>query len=324
MRTLLAWLASTVVAAVGVAAYAQTPPADATQFPSQTVRIIVPFSAGSITDLLARTISDRLADMWQQQVIVENRPGIAGTAAAAKMAADGHSLLLVSNGHATVGTLNKNLSFDPVKDFSGVIQLASVPLFLVVPPDFPARSLREFIAAVKAKPGAYNFASSGTGSTAYTSALLFNREAGINLVHVPYKGAPESMTSIMRGDAHLFFAGTSISLDLVQTNKVRALAITPRRVVVMPEVPTVAEAGVPSYSYDAWFGLLAPAGTPRATINRINRDVAKVLQLSEVRTTLAAQGVEPVFDTAEKFDELIRSDTDRFAKILRDTGMLGN
>jgi tripartite-type tricarboxylate transporter receptor subunit TctC len=176
-------------AAVSAPALGQSP---ADSYPSQLVRIVVPFSAGSATDLLARTVGDQLAERWKQQVIVENRPGMAGTAAVAKSAADGYTLMLTSNGHTVAGILNKNLPFDPVKDFSGVSQVASVPLVLIVYPELPAKTLKEFIALAKSKPGSFNFASPGLGSTTFIAGALFKTAAKIDLVHVPYKGAPES------------------------------------------------------------------------------------------------------------------------------------
>ena len=183
-------------------ALAQTP--ENASYPSQTVRLVVPFSAGSVTDLLARSIGDKLSERWGQQVIVENRPGIPGTASVAKAAADGHTFMLTSNGHTVAAVLNKNLPFDPIRDFCGVTQVASVPLVLIAPPELPVKTLKELVALAKDKPGTLNFASSGLASTAYISGELFKQTARINIVHVPYKGAPESLTGIMRSEfAHV-------------------------------------------------------------------------------------------------------------------------
>jgi tripartite-type tricarboxylate transporter receptor subunit TctC len=193
-------------------------------YPGQAVRLVVPFSAGSVTDLLARIIGEKLGERWGQQLIVENRPGIPGTASVAKSAPDGYTLMLTSNGHTVAAVLNKNLPFDPVREFSGVTQVASVPLVLIVPPDLPATTLRELVALAKDRPGALNFASSGLASTAYISGELFKQTAKIDIVHVPYKGAPESLTGIMRADSHMFFAGINIALDLIQSGKVRPSA----------------------------------------------------------------------------------------------------
>jgi tripartite-type tricarboxylate transporter receptor subunit TctC len=296
-----------------------------TDYPNQPVRMVVPFSAGSVTDLLARSIGDKLSERWRQQVIVENRPGIPGTASVAKSAPDGLTLMLTSNGHTVAAVLNKSLPFDPVKDFAGVTQVASVPLVLIVPPDLPAKSLRELIALAKEKPGTLNFASSGLASTAYVSGELLKQTAKLDIVHVPYKGAPESLTGIMRSDSHMFFAGINIALDLIQSGKVHPLAVaTSKRIASLPSVPTFAEAGMPEFEYDAWFGIMAPANTPGAVLDKVSRDVDAILQLPDVRKRLESQGVITVVSTPQKFDMLIRSDTERFGKMLREAGVAAN
>jgi tripartite-type tricarboxylate transporter receptor subunit TctC len=296
-----------------------------TDYPNQPVRMVVPFSAGSVTDLLARSIGDKLSERWGQQVIVENRPGIPGTASVAKSAPDGLTLMLTSNGHTVAAVLNKSLPFDPVKDFAGVTQVASVPLVLIVPPDLPAKSLRELIALAKEKPGTLNFASSGLASTAYVSGELLKQTAKLDIVHVPYKGAPESLTGIMRSDSHMFFAGINIALDLIQSGKVHPLAVaTSKRIASLPSVPTFAEAGMPEFEYDAWFGIMAPASTTAAVLDKVSRDVDAILQLPDVRKRLESQGVITVVSAPQKFDMLIRSDTERFGKMLREAGVAAN
>jgi tripartite-type tricarboxylate transporter receptor subunit TctC len=238
---------------------------------------------------------------------------------------DGLTLMLTSNGHTVAAVLNKNLPFDPVKDFSGVTQVASVPLVLIAPPDLPAKSLRELVALAKNKPGTLNFASSGLASTAYVSGELLKQTAKLDIVHVPYKGAPESLTGIMRSDSHMFFAGINIALDLIQSGKVHPLAVaTSKRIASLPSVPTFAEAGMPEFEYDAWFGIMAPANTPAAVLDKISRDVDAILQLPDVRKRLESQGVITVVSTPQKFDMLIRSDTERFGKMLREAGVAAN
>jgi len=294
-------------------------------YPNQMVRMVVPFSAGSITDGFARILADKLTIVWKQQVIVENRAGLAGTTGVAKSAPDGYTLMLTSNGHTVAAVLNKSVPFDPVRDFAGVTQVASVPLVLIAPPDLPAKSLKELIALAKEKPGTLNFASSGLASTAYVSGELFKQTAGINIVHVPYKGAPESLTGIMRSDSHMFFAGINIALDLIQSGKVQPLAVaTSKRIATLPNVPTFAEAGMPEFAYDAWFGIMAPANTPGAILGKVSRDVAAVLQMPDVQKRLESQGVVTVVSTPQAFDALIRSDTERFGKMLRDAGVAAN
>ena len=293
-------------------------------YPSQMVRIVVPFSPGSATDLLARALSDKLGERWKQQVVVENRPGLAGTTSVAKgSAADGYTLMLTSNGHTVAGVLNKNLQFDPVKDFAGITPIASVPLVMIVNPELPAKNLKEFIDLAKAKPGTLNFASPGLGSSTFIAGALFRHAAGLNLVHVPYKGAPESNMSVVRGDAHLYFTPANTAQELMQSGKVRALAVaTDSRVASMPDVPTLKEAGVPDFSYASWFGLMAPAGTPAAIIDKINKDVADILKDPALQDRMAKQGgVVVMHSSPAKFDEMIRSDTARYSKLFQDAGL---
>ncbi len=298
-------------------AFAQTSSVNPAQpFPNQTVRIVVPVSAGSTADILARTLADKLTQVWNQPVIVENRPGIAGTASVAKAAADGYTIMLTANGHAAIGHLNKNLSFNPVKDFVGVAQVALIPLVLVVPLTLPATTLKDVIALAQAKPGTLNFASAGPGSTSHLAGEVFKRTANIDISHVPYRGA-ESLTSIVRGDTHLNFVPVTVALDLIQTGKLRPIAVVSRsRISTLPDLPTFEEAGLPEFQYDAWFGLLAHAKTPRSIIDQISQETGKILQLPELKTRLSQQGVEIVFNASDQFDEIIRRDTSRFEKIL--------
>src|ERR1700754_1240047 len=190
-------------------------------YPNQVVRIVVPFSAGSITDGLARILADKLADLWKQQVIVENRPGLPGTTAVAKSAPDGYTLMLTSNGHTIANAINKSIQFDPVKDFAGVSRVAAVPLVAIVPPDFPGKTLKDFIAAANEKPGQLNFSSAGIASTSYLSAEIIKQEGKINIVHVPYNGAPEATTAVMRNDVQMYFAPIPATKDLSAAGKVK-------------------------------------------------------------------------------------------------------
>ena len=224
----------------------------------------------------------------------------------AKSAPDGYTLMLTSNGHTVAGVVNKNLPFDPVKEFAGVTQVASVPLVLIVPPDLPAKTLKEFIELAKGRPGTLNFSSAGLASTAYISGELFKQTAKLDIVHVPYKGAPESPTGIMRSDSHMFFAGINIALDLIQSGKVQALAVAaPKRLATLPNVPTFAEAGMPEFEYDAWFGIMAPASTPIAIRTKVSQDVATILRIAEVQKRLESQGVVTVVNAPQEFDALI-------------------
>jgi tripartite-type tricarboxylate transporter receptor subunit TctC len=291
-------------------------------YPNQMVRIVVPFSAGSITDGLARILADKLAEIWKQQVIVENRAGLPGTTSVAKAAPDGYTLMLTSNGHTIAGVINKNLQFDPVKDFAGVSQVAAVPMVMIVPPDFPAKTLKEFIAMAKEKPGQLNFSSAGVASTSFLSAEIMRQNANVNMVHVPYKGAPEAVTAVVRGDAQMYFAPIPSAQELGQAGKVRVMAInSATRVPQLPDTPTVAESGLPDYKYESWFGVLAPAGTPKPILTKVSQDIAKALAMADVKQKLEVQGSIPAPNTPEQFDAIIKGDTERYGKILRDAGV---
>lgn len=295
----------------------------AQNYPNQVVRLVVPFSAGSATDTLARAIAEKLSGTWKQQVVVENRPGLAGTTAAAKSAPDGYTLMLTSNGHTVAGAVNKNLQFDPVKDFSGVTQVATVPLVLIINPDVPAKNLGEFLAYAKANPGKLNFASPGLGSSTFIAGALFKDATKLDIVHVPYKGAPESVTSVIRGDAHMYFNPANVSMELMESGKVRAIAVaTAKRIPNMPKVPTLDEAGLKGFSYDSWFGIMAPAGTPKAIIDKVNKDTIAVLQDKALQERLAKQGgITVVTTTPAQFDNIIKADTERYTKIFQAAGI---
>jgi tripartite-type tricarboxylate transporter receptor subunit TctC len=294
--------------------------AAAQAYPTQPVKIVVPFSAGSATDLLARIVADKLPERWnQQQVIVENRPGVAGTAGVATSAADGHTLMVTSNGHTITPLLNRNLPFDPVKSFAGITQLATVPLVLIVPTALPAKTLKEFVELAKSQPGKFNYSSAGPASTTFIAGTLFKLSAKIDVQHVPYRGAPEAVTAVVRGDAQMYFTPANVGVDLIQSGQVRALAVaTPKRLPNLPDVPTFAEAGMPELTYDSWFGLMAPAGTPKPVIEKINRDVVAILQVPDTQARLEKTGVTPMSTTVEKFDAMIKADTATYAEKLKD------
>jgi tripartite-type tricarboxylate transporter receptor subunit TctC len=317
MRSLRSFLLGiAALAVIGGSASAQG------DYPNQLVRIVVPFSAGSITDGLARIVADKLATVWKQQVIVENRAGLPGTTSVAKAPPDGYTLMLTSNGHTIAGVINKNLTFDPVKDFAGVTQVAAVPMVMIVPPDFPAKTLKEFLQMAKDKPGQLNFSSAGVASTSFLSAEIMRQAASVNMVHVPYKGAPEAVTAVVRGDAQMYFAPIPSAQELGASGKVRVMAInSAKRVPQLPDTPTVAESGLPDYKYESWFGVLAPAGTPKPILDKISKDIAQVLAMADVKEKLEVQGSIPAPNTPEAFDAIIKSDTERYGKIMRDAGV---
>ena len=294
-------------------------------YPAQTVTIVVPFGAGSITDSLARVLADKLGNMWKQSVVVENRPGLPGTTAVAKAAPDGYTLMLTSNGHTIAGVINKGLQFDPVKDFAGVTVIASVPLVAIIPADYPAKTLKEFIAAANAAPGKLNFSSAGIASTSYLSAEIFRQSAKIDMLHVPYKGVPDATTAVIRGDVQMYFAPIPNAQELSIAGKVRAIAInTEKRSPQLPDVPTIAEAAVPGYKYESWFGMMAPTGTPKAVLAKVSQDIAQALKMPDVVEKLTTFGSIPAPTSPEQFDAIIKSDTERYGKVLKDAGVAAN
>jgi tripartite-type tricarboxylate transporter receptor subunit TctC len=290
-------------------------------YPNQRVTIIVPFGAGSVTDIMARILADDLTKRWGQQVIVENRAGLPGTVAVAKAPADGYTLMLTSNGHTVSGLVNKNLSFDPIKDFSGITRVSSAPLYLITNPEVPARNLKDLIALAKSKPGTLNFSSPGLASTTFIAGALFRKAAGLDLVHVPFKSAPDAVTAVVRGDAQMYFAPVNLSKAMAEAGKVIAIAsATAKRLEEMPSVPTFTEAGLP-YVYDSWFGLMTQSGVPRPIINKINKDVTDSLKSADVAAKLKAQFVIPVMDTPEAFDKIIRDETANLAVVFKEAGV---
>ncbi len=298
---------------------AQTAPAQ--NYPNQVVRIVVPFSAGSITDGLARILADKLTEMWKQQVIVENRPGLPGTTAVAKSTPDGYTLMLTSNGHTIAAATNKNIQFDPVNDFAGITRVASVPLVVVVPTSFPAKTLSEFIAIAKQKPGQLNFSSAGVASTTFLCLEIMRQTAGIDLLHVPYKGLPEATTAVIRNDVQIYVVTIPNAQELSAAGKLKPIAIdTPHRMPQLPDVPTVAET-LPHFKYESWFGVFAPAGTPAPILAKVSADIGAVLQMPDVKDKLLSQGSVPAPTMPAEFDAINRADTDRYGKILRDAGI---
>jgi tripartite-type tricarboxylate transporter receptor subunit TctC len=293
-------------------------PAYSQGFPSQRVTIVVPFGAGSITDIMARIIAEDATKKWGQQVIVENRLGLPGTIGVARATPDGTTLLLTSNGHTAIGYINKNLSIDPLKDFVGISRLSTVPMYLIVHPDVPAKNLKELIDLAKARPGTLNYATPGLGSGSFIAAALFKKTTGIDIVHIPYKGAPEAMTAAMRGDAHMYFTPLNLTDELVLTGKIRAMAsLTDRRMPELPNVPTFKEAGV-NFDHTPWYGLLAPARVPRPVIDKINRDVVDIIKSPSVQAKLKSQFLIGITDTPDQFDRLIREDTASLADVFKD------
>ena len=289
-------------------------------YPTRPVRMLVPFSAGSQTDILARWIGEKIIESSGQQVVVDNRPSAGGTIASQYMLAanpDGHTLMMVSTGHAGNATLYSKLPYDTVKDFSGVTRVASVPNILAVSPSLGPKSVKELIAYAKARPGQINFSSAGIGSGTQINGEMFRLAAGFDATHVPYKGAVESLNDAMTGRVQFTFSPVLVSQGLVKAGKVLALAVsTANRSPLFPDLPTVAEAGIPGFDYDQWYGLLAAANTPRPVVNLVNREVVRVLNLPDIKERMLTQGATPAPTSPEEFDAFIRSEVKRFAKIL--------
>lgn len=284
-------------------------------YPNRPVRIIVPFGAGSLSDILARIVAEGLSNHWKQQVVIENKPGISGTAFAAKEAPDGYTLMITSNGHTVIGLVNKNLPFDPVKDFTGITRIGTIPMSLIVNLGVAANNLQELLALAKVSPGKLNYASPGVASTAYIAAALFQQAAKIDIMHIPYKSAPDSLTAVLRNDAQLYFAAVNLASEMVESGKVHAIAMaTKERVPQMSKVPTFRESGL-DFVYDAWFGLMAPAGVKPELLEQINRDAVKVLQSPDLIAKMKQQAAVVIFDKLGEFDKVIRDDTARMATI---------
>jgi tripartite-type tricarboxylate transporter receptor subunit TctC len=313
---------ATIAGVAAAALLAITAGARAQSYPSETVKIIVPFGAGSVTDTLARVIADKLTPVWKQNVIVENRPGLPGTTSVAKAPADGYTLMVTSNGHVIAKTLNKNVQFDPVEDFVGITRLVEVPFIMIVPPSLPAKTLKEFIDLVKAEPKKYTFSSAGVASTTFLAGETLRQAAGLELAHLPTKGVPDAITSVLRGDVAFYFSPIPNAVEQAKPGNVRMLAITsPKRHKDAPEVPTVAEAGVPTFKYSSWFGLMAPKGTPKAVIDKVNADVHGVLKMPDVVAALSTLGSDPSPNSPSEFDAIIRSDEKVYAELLKAAGL---
>lgn len=289
-------------------------------YPNKAIRLIVPFTPGGGTDILARTIGMKLSESFGQQVIVENRPGAGGTTgteAAARASGDGYTILMVSASYAVNASLYP-LPFDPLKDLAPVTLVATVPFVLTATPSLPASNVKEMIALAKSKPGSINYASSGNGSSPHLAGELLKMMAGIDLLHVPYKGGGPAVTDQMGGRVHLMFNTILQSLPLVKSGKLKALAVgSPSRSAAAPDIPTIAESGVAGYDFTNWFGILAPGTTPRPVIATLQSEIAKHLGGPELRGRLAAEGADVVGSTPEEFAKVIRTDLDKYQKIVK-------
>ncbi len=313
---LLAFLAALLLNA---AAHAQA-------YPSKPVRLIVPFAPGGTTDVLARLVAQKLTDALGQQFIIENKPGAGGnigTELAVKSPADGYTLVMSFDGTLAINpNTYAKMPFDPQKDLATVANVAQVPLLIVVHPGVAAKTIVEFVALAKASPGRINYSSAGHGSTGHLTGELFRARAGIEIVHVSYKGGGQAVQDLLGGQIQMLVTALPTVEGHLKGGKLRALAFTSsRRMPGAPEVPTLAEAGYPGIEVLSWYGILAPAGTPPEIVRRLNAEINRVLQAPEVRERLTALGTEPTGGSPEQFAQVIRADTARWAKVVSDAGI---
>jgi len=294
--------------------------AQSQQYPSKPVRIIAPFAPGGGTDFIARLIAQKLTERLGQQVIVENKPGAGGNLGAefaVKSAPDGYTLLLVAGSYTVNPSLYK-LSFDPVNDITPIIQLSQGPFVVAVHPSVPAHSLKELIELARRQPDKLSYASAGSGSITHLASELFLDMAKIKIVHIPYKGTGPALNDTIAGSTQLIFGSVSTTLQFIKSGRLRGLAVTtPQRISALPELPTVAEAGVPGYEVVLWHGLVAPRGVPRAIVDRLNRDANEVLKAKDMGDLLATDGVAPKGGTSEQFRATIKADIERWREVVK-------
>ena len=306
-------------ALAGLALFMQAAAVVAQAWPARPVRVIIPWAPGGSNDGVGRIVFQRIAEQYSQPFVVENRGGAAGTLGAAVVArapADGHTLMVHSASHVGNAHLYKSLPYDTLKDFTGIANLASQPGVLVVHPSFPAKSLQDFLRLAKARPREIQYATPGNGSAPHLFMAMLTSMTGVDLQHIPYKGGPQSTTSVLQGETQATFSTLPNALAHVQSGRLRPLAVsTPQRLGVLPRVPTVAEAGVPAYEWNPWIGVLAPAGTPREVGERLHADVQQVLGREETRRGFEALGVEPIGESQDAFRTRIARDFERYRKL---------
>ena len=300
-------------------------PASGQSYPAKPVRIIVGFSPGSTTDLIARVMATKLGEVLGQPAVVDNRPGAGANIAAelvSKAPADGYTVLLANAGIATGATAYVKLNFNALRDFAAVSQVSATPHILVVHPSLPAKSVKELIAFARARPGELNFSSTGHGNSDHLAAELFSYMTALKMVHVTYKGGPQALGDVTTGQVAMYFAGVPSALSFVKAGRVRPLGVTSaQRAPALPEVPTIAEAGVPGYEHILWSMLLVPAATPKDIVTRLNDGAAKALAAADVRERYAAMGVDPTPSTPDRATAYLKSETTKYAKVVKAIGL---
>jgi tripartite-type tricarboxylate transporter receptor subunit TctC len=305
---------------VAILCQTYVPMVAAQAFPNKSVRLVTPWPPGGGTDIFARAVAQKLTARWGVSVIVDNRSGAngnIGAAAVAKSPPDGYTLMMTTIGLVASRSIYRSLPFDPIKDFAPVTLIATAPFVLVVHPSLPARSVKELIALAKANPGKLNYASGGKGGPLQLSAELFKLMTGVKIEQIPYQGTAPAITGLLAGEADMAFANVVAVIPLMHAGKLRALGITsPRRSAAAPQLPTIAEAGVPGYDLSPWFGLWAPAGTPKDIVDRINRDVVAILKTADVKERLSRDGAELIGSTPEEFAAFIRTENDKLSRVV--------
>jgi tripartite-type tricarboxylate transporter receptor subunit TctC len=317
MKKRVILLASATLFAASLSTWAQ-------EWPNKPVKIVVPFAPGGGSDFIARYIARRLTEELKQPFIVENKPGAGGNIGVeqgVKSPPDGYTLTLIASSY-TVNPSVYKLNFDPVKDITPIIQISQGPLIIVVNPALPAKTLPEFIALAKAKPDSINYASSGQGSIIHAATEMFNQQAGTRMTHVPYKGSGPALTDTIAGQTQVFFSSATTAMPQVQGGKLRAIAVTTaKRIPALPNVPTVAESGVPAYDVTLWHGLIGPKGMPPEIVAKVNAAVAKALKLKESEEQLQNDGVAPAGGTPQQFGDTIRREIDAWRKVVVDANI---
>ena len=319
LRTVLLAAAACAAMFTVISARGASPPVE--NFPAKPVRIVIGFTPGGVPDITARLIAQKLTESWKQQVVVDNRTGAGGTIAAnivAKANPDGYTLLSVSSAHAVAPAIYAKLPYDTLKDLAGITLTANGPALLLVSPTLGVKSTKDLIALAKTKPGQFNFSSAGVGSGTHFAAELFKSMAGIDVAHVPFKGIPEAITETMTGRVQFFLSPLASAITLVKEGRALAVGVTStQRVSILPDIPTVAESGLPGYRWDFWYGMLAPAKTPRAIIVRLNGEITRILNLPDVRQRWSALGAEAAPSTPEQFNQLIAEEIATNTKLAR-------
>jgi tripartite-type tricarboxylate transporter receptor subunit TctC len=312
----------TICAALALSAVFSAGAAVADAYPNKTIKWVVPFPPGGAMDVMARTLGEKLAQSMKQPVIIENRAGAGGTigsGAVAKSEPDGHTMMIVSIGHAVNPSLYPKLFYDAAKDFEPVSLVGIVPNILVVNPAVKANSVKELIAQAKAEPGKLSYASAGNGTTVHLAAELFASMAGVDILHVPYKGSSPAVTDLMGGQVNMMFDSVSSAKPYIESGKLKALAVTTsKRSSVFPNVPTMAEAGLKGYELSGWYAVFVPAKTPKAIVNRLHDELVKALKQPDVRQRFASIGAEPVGSSPEELAKYLKSETTRWSAMVRE------